>query len=268
MKVHFSAQIDLNNFSLSRHLAVSLPLALVFTLLLTSLILSASTVVGAPHTSPFPIDDNPQFTQGELLIRVTPQAQAGLERFHNESPLQKLHDQMGVRSVYPLFPHVAHPESNPNLERIYLLRFQIPTDLYTVRAYYAAHPLIEEAEFNYVRQTQASEITPNDPLFEEQWNLALIDMPGAWGIEKGDPEVIIAVVDTGFDYTTKISLRKRGQTLMRSPTTELMTTIMDTSTMYAAGIFQSQEVVMETGVPGLETTIRLMNPVTERMSLE
>lgn len=201
MKVHFSAQIDLNNFSLSRHLAVSLPLALVFTLLLTSLILSASTVVGAQHTSPFPISDSPQFTPGELLIRVTSRAQAELERPHGKSPLQKLHDQMGVRSVYPLFPHVAHPESNPNLERIYLLRFQIPTDLYTVRAYYAAHPLIEEAQFNYIRQTQASEIIPNDPLFEEQWNLALIDMPGAWGIEKGDPEVIIAVVDTGFDYT-------------------------------------------------------------------
>ena len=26
-------------------------------------------------------------------------------------------------------------------------------------------------------------------------------MPGAWAIEKGNPEVIIAVVDTGFDYT-------------------------------------------------------------------
>ena len=64
-----------------------------------------------------------------------------------------------------------------------------------------AHPLIEAIEFNYIRQTQASEIIPNDPRFEEQWNLSLIDMPGAWAIEKGDPEVIIAVVDTGFDYT-------------------------------------------------------------------
>ena len=73
---------------------------------------------------------------------------------------------------------------------------------------------------------------PNDPLFEEQWNLALIDMPGAWGIEKGDPEVIIAVVDTGFDYTHEdLALAKPGSILMKSPTTELMTTIMDTLTM-------------------------------------
>lgn len=194
-------QIDLNKYSPPRPLATSLSLALVRTLLLTFLILALPAAIGAQYAAPLPIADNAQFTRGELLIRVTPKAQAELERFHNESPLQELHDQMGVRSVYPLFPHVAHPESNPNLARIYLLRFQIPTDLHTVRAHYAAHPLIEEAEFNYIRQTQASDVIPNDPLFEEQWNLGLIDMPGAWGIEKGDPEVIVAVVDTGFDYT-------------------------------------------------------------------
>ena len=193
MKVHFSSQTDLNNFSL--------PLALALTLLLTSLILSASTAINAQHTSPFPISDNPQFTPGELLIRVTPKAQAEWDRLHAKSPLQKLYNQMGVRSVYPLYPHIAHPDANPNLKRTYFLRFQIPVDLHTIKANYAAHPLIEEIEFNYVRQTQASEIIPNDPHFEEQWNLSLIDMPGAWAIEKGDPEVIVAIVDTGFDYT-------------------------------------------------------------------
>ena len=145
--------------------------------------------------------DNSQFTPGELLIRVTSKAQTELEQLHAKSPLQKLYNQMGVRSVYPVFSHIAHPGANPNLKRTYLLRFQIPVDLYAIKADYAAHPLIETIEFNYIRQTQASEIIPNDPRFEEQWNLSLIDMPGAWAIEKGDPEVIIAVVDTGFDYT-------------------------------------------------------------------
>ena len=165
------------------------------------LILCLSTAIGAQHTSAFSTPNSPHFTPGELLIRVTPKAQAELERLHAKSPLQKLHDQVGVRSVYPLFPHIAHPAANPNLKRTYLLRFQMPVDLHTINASYAAHPLIEATEFNYIRQTQASEIIPNDPRFEEQWNLSLIDMPGAWAIEKGDPEVIIAVVDTGFDYT-------------------------------------------------------------------
>ena len=173
----------------------------VSTLLLTSLIPSVSTAIGFQHTSPLPIADRPQFTPGELLIRVTPQARAELERLQAKAPLQKFHNRMGVRSVYRIFPHIAHPESNPNLERLYLLRFQLPVDLHTLKADYAAHPLIEAVEFNYIRQTQAAEIIPNDPRYEEQWSLSLIDMPGAWAIEKGDPEVIIAVVDTGFDYT-------------------------------------------------------------------
>ena len=197
----YSNQIDLNNFSLPRCLATSLLPALVLILLLTSLILSLPTATDAQRASSSAISGSAQFTPGELLIRVSPRAQAELEYLHAKSPLQKLHDRMGVRSVYRLFPHVTHPESNPNLERIYLLRFQIPIDLHTINASYAAHPLIEATEFNYIRQTQASEIIPNDPRFEEQWNLLLIDMPGAWAIEKGDPEVIIAVVDTGFDYT-------------------------------------------------------------------
>ena len=170
-------------------------------LLLTSLILSLPTATDAQRTSSSSISGSAQFTPGELLIRVTAPAQAELEYLHAKSPLQKLHDRMGVRSVYRLFPYLTHPKSNPNLERIYLLRFQIPVDLHTIKASYAVHPLIEAVEFNYVRQTQASEIIPNDPRFEEQWNLSLIDMPGAWAIEKGNPEVIIAVVDTGFDYT-------------------------------------------------------------------
>ena len=170
-------------------------------LLLTSLILSLPTATDAQRTSSSSISGSAQFTPGELLIRVTAPAQAELEYLHAKSPLQKLHDRMGVRSVYRLFPHLTHPKSNPNLERIYLLRFQIPVDLHTIKASYAVHPLIDAVEFNYVRQIQASEIIPNDPRFEEQWNLSLIDMPGAWAIEKGNPEVIIAVVDTGFDYT-------------------------------------------------------------------
>lgn len=201
MKVHFSPQIDPNNSSPPHHLAASLPSALVRTLLLTSFILSLSTAIGARNASSLPSSDSSQFTPGELLIRVTPKAHVELERLHTKAPLQKFHNRMGVRSVYRLFPHIAHPESNPSLERIYLLRFQIPIDLHALKANYAAHPLIEAVEFNYIRQMQASDIIPSDPRFEEQWSLSLIDMPGAWAIEKGDPGVIIAVVDTGFDYT-------------------------------------------------------------------
>ena len=41
--------------------------------------------------------------------------------------------------------------------------------------------------------------SPNDPLFPQQWGLAAIGAPAAWTITRGDPSVIVAVIDTGID---------------------------------------------------------------------
>lgn len=40
---------------------------------------------------------------------------------------------------------------------------------------------------------------PNDPLYIEQWNLALVKAPQAWDLSKGSPEVTIAILDSGVD---------------------------------------------------------------------
>ncbi len=65
------------------------------------------------------------------------------------------------------------------------------------------------AEPNY--KIRAFQTFPNDPRFEEQWALdntgqtdglpdADIDAPEAWDIHTGDPNVIVAVLDSGIDY--------------------------------------------------------------------
>jgi len=43
-------------------------------------------------------------------------------------------------------------------------------------------------------------MTMNDPDFDKQWGLKKIYAPESWDIEKGKPEVIIAIIDTGIDY--------------------------------------------------------------------
>ena len=142
-----------------------------------------------------------EVTLGELLIRVTSEGEAEAKRVHESSAIRVFHSQKGVQSLSRVFPHVANPAANPNLERIYLLRFSTSSNLDSLKAAYSSHPLIEAVEFNYLRQTLASEIVPNDPRYEEQWNLPLIEMPRAWAIEKGSSEVTIAIVDGGIDYT-------------------------------------------------------------------
>lgn len=155
---------------------------------------------GARSESPIPNAHFPGITPGELLIRVTPEAQKDAELLHAKAAIHKLHNQMGVQSFRRVLPHVAYPEFNPNLEHIYLLRFPVSANLHTLKAAYAASPLIEAVAFNYLRPTQESIALPNDPLIEEQWNVLLTNMPEAWLIEKGDPSIVIAVVDSGIDY--------------------------------------------------------------------
>ncbi|MBN2602769.1 MAG: S8 family serine peptidase [Candidatus Thermoplasmatota archaeon] len=43
---------------------------------------------------------------------------------------------------------------------------------------------------------------PNDPSYNQQWNLEMIDCPAAWEVTKGDyNNVTVSVIDSGVDYT-------------------------------------------------------------------
>ena len=55
------------------------------------------------------------------------------------------------------------------------------------------------AEPNYIRRQQLS---PSDEFFNRQWHYPLINLPEAWDTTTGDPDVIVAVIDTGvlFDH--------------------------------------------------------------------
>jgi subtilisin family serine protease len=44
-------------------------------------------------------------------------------------------------------------------------------------------------------------VVPNDPMFSQQWNLKKIGATNAWATTTGSTNVIVAVIDTGVDYT-------------------------------------------------------------------
>lgn len=52
---------------------------------------------------------------------------------------------------------------------------------------------------HYILQGSNPTVTPNDPRFNEQWDMTQIRMPEAWALEKGKPNVVVAVIDTGTD---------------------------------------------------------------------
>ena len=145
-------------------------------------------------------DIHSQITPGELLIRLTPAAAADAKQAHANAPISILHAKHNIQSLHPLFPYLARPSLNPNLKRIYLLRFAPDVPLEQLKAAYQQNPLIEAVEYNYLRPTLADAVVPNDPKYSEQWNLPLMRLPQAWAIEKGNRNVVIAIIDSGIDY--------------------------------------------------------------------
>src|SRR5262249_11754707 len=67
-----------------------------------------------------------------------------------------------------------------------------------VVARYRANPAIVYAEPDYVLQVIN---TPTDPLWGQQWDMVKISAPAAWDTQTSSSDVIVAVIDTGVDYT-------------------------------------------------------------------
>jgi len=109
----------------------------------------------------------------------------------------------------------------PDLDRIYKLELELDEgqSLEEVVAAYQSHPGVEYAELNYIVSV---DLAPNDPLYPLQWSLdntgqdypasgkynpppgtadCDINAPEAWDITTGSYDVVVAVPDTGVDYT-------------------------------------------------------------------
>lgn len=55
---------------------------------------------------------------------------------------------------------------------------------------------IERLDRDYFLPTAAA---PADPLYASQWHLPRVELDAAWDVTRGDPQLILAVVDTGVD---------------------------------------------------------------------
>ncbi|NTW80237.1 MAG: S8 family serine peptidase, partial [Geobacteraceae bacterium] len=121
----------------------------------------------------------PPFKEGELLVKFRTGV-AGEKR-------QGLHHRNGGEKVRE-FPSLR-------LEKVKLKKGK---SIDQAMKEYAADPLVEYAEPNYRVETQA---TPNDPSFGSLWGMTKINAPAAWDMSTGSADVVVAVIDTGVDYT-------------------------------------------------------------------
>jgi subtilisin family serine protease len=140
-------------------------------------------------------------TPREILLRLSDHGDV-----REAASLADAHRRWGLVSARRVV--APAPDSHPlraSIERTWVLRFARRVDLNAVIADYEAAAHVEWAAANLLFETLQAPVgppavrpvIPNDPEYENLWNLASINMPRAWSIERGDPSVIVAIVDTG-----------------------------------------------------------------------
>ena len=102
-------------------------------------------------------------------------------------------------------------KANPHVENQFLLRAAGGTNALEMANRYQESGLAEFAHPNFLVHIEYH-YTPTDPDFAQQWHLsnaggggmtadADIDADGAWDYEQGEPTVVVAVIDGGFEIT-------------------------------------------------------------------
>jgi subtilisin family serine protease/photosystem II stability/assembly factor-like uncharacterized protein len=107
---------------------------------------------------------------------------------------------VGLRSVEPLLDAatlVQLQHRSVGLESVLVATFDPGFDPFDVAAALVELPEVEYATPLYIRRIVRQ---PNDPQFSQQSALQRIQMPAAWDVTIGSPEITIAIIDSGTDY--------------------------------------------------------------------
>ena len=106
------------------------------------------------------------------------------------SSLDELNRRFGLKEVRKLF-------ETEELSSIHKLTFPRDIPLSLVVKEYSANPFVEYAEPNRRNRIFGR---PNDVRYSEQWAHRRMQSELAWSIEKGNSNVVIAIIDTGVDW--------------------------------------------------------------------
>ena len=123
---------------------------------------------------------NPKYEPGRVILRLSPGASTSLADLAEE--------------------FAATPEPRGSYANFDVLTIDERRKPEEVAERLRAHPDVEYAHAAYRLQ---ADFRPNDPLYDQQWGLTLLDMERAWDINPGaSNRVVVAVIDSGLAFLT------------------------------------------------------------------
>ena len=84
--------------------------------------------------------------------------------------------------------------SGPSRGGFYVFHISTVDRGFEVMRKLSEHSLVESVSFSIYGERLT---TPNDPHYSDQWNLPKISMPSAWDITRGNPDVLLGIIDSG-----------------------------------------------------------------------
>jgi subtilisin family serine protease len=110
--------------------------------------------------------------------------------------VDELAHRFGVTEIKCLFP-LAEEKGEIEMAGYYRFTFTGETGLEEVLSAYNNLAMVNTAEPVAIHRVN---FYPNDPYRSSQWALGRIDAYQAWDITQGDPDVALAILDTGVDW--------------------------------------------------------------------
>jgi subtilisin family serine protease len=174
---------------------------LVCMLLIAAVVLPAAGTINEKETRKNKFIENQtrmEFVPGEFIVKVKQ------DRTFSSPALTALNEKHQVYALEKIFNKVE----STILDNIYLLHVPMDSDILSIVRDYTSCPDVSYAEPNGIGYLCG---IPNDQDFTNQWYLhntgqtggipdCDIDAPEAWDLQKGNSNIIIAIIDTGVDY--------------------------------------------------------------------
>jgi len=148
--------------------------------------------------------ENSQYLPNRVIVKLMPQANPSLSKSAlGIASIDRILSRTAGASASQLFP-TATATMRPDdvdLSLMYTVSYSSPNDPFSLAEELSKLPEVQYAEPWFIYPLARVAFTPNDSLYSQQWSLQKINAPAAWDITKGDSTIVIAIVDSGVEWT-------------------------------------------------------------------
>ena len=156
---------------------------------------------GIPHIQ-LKTRENSHFLPDRVIVKLTPRTFSSLSKSSfGISSLDRMLSNIGVESVSRMFPQPAGKGGSVDLSLFHVVQFSSPHDVFTLAEELTRGPDVEYAEPWFIYPLAGGTFLPNDPFYQQQWHLPKIKAAEAWDITQGDSTIVVAIVDSGTEWT-------------------------------------------------------------------